>query len=58
MNIKPGQTLPLLLQGGGSADRERLAATETLLKRMAKVDRIEWLGRRLRTAACGDATRR
>jgi valyl-tRNA synthetase len=43
MNIKPGQTLPLLLQGGGSADRERLAATESLLKRMAKVERVEWL---------------
>jgi valyl-tRNA synthetase len=44
MNIKPGQTLPLLLQGGGASDRERLAATESLLKRMAKVERIEWLG--------------
>jgi valyl-tRNA synthetase len=44
MNIKPGQTLPLLLQGGGAADRERLAATESLLKRMAKVERVEWLG--------------
>ncbi len=43
MNIKPGQTMTLLLQGGGVADRERLAATETLLKRMAKLDRIEWL---------------
>jgi valyl-tRNA synthetase len=43
MNIKPGQTMTLLLQGGGRADRERLAATETLLKRMAKLDRIEWL---------------
>ena len=44
MNIKPAQAIPLLLQGGGSADRERLAATEALLKRMAKLDRIEWLG--------------
>jgi valyl-tRNA synthetase len=43
MNIKPGQSMTLLLQGGGSADRERLAATETLLKRMAKLDRVEWL---------------
>ena len=43
MNIKPGQTMTLLLQGGGNADRERLAATETLLKRMAKLDRVEWL---------------
>ena len=44
MNIKPAQSIPLLLQGGGSADRERLAATESLLKRLAKVDRIDWLG--------------
>ncbi len=43
MNIKPGQTLTLLLQGGGSADRERLTATESLLKRMAKLERVEWL---------------
>ena len=43
MNIKPGQSMTLLLQGGGGADRERLAATETLLKRMAKLDRVEWL---------------
>ncbi len=43
MNIKPGQTLTLLLQGGGNADRERLTATESLLKRMAKLERVEWL---------------
>ncbi len=44
MNVKPGQSMTLLLQGGGSADRERLAATESLLKRLAKIDRIDWLG--------------
>ena len=43
MNIKPGIAIPLLLKGGDPTDRERLAATETLLKRMAKLDRIEWL---------------
>jgi len=43
MNIKPGVAIPLLLQGGGAADRTRLAATETLLMRMAKLERIEWL---------------
>ncbi len=43
MGIKPGQSIPLLLQGGGSADRERLAATENLLKRMAKIERTQWL---------------
>jgi len=43
MGIKPGQAIPLLLQGGGASDRERLAATEGLLKRMAKIERVEWL---------------
>ncbi len=58
MNIKPGQTMTLLLQGGGSADRERLAATESLLKRMAKLDRDRMARRRCRTAAGRDAARR
>jgi valyl-tRNA synthetase len=43
MNIKPAASIPLLLQGGGPADRKWLAATEPLLMRMAKLERIEWL---------------
>jgi valyl-tRNA synthetase len=43
MNIKPGVAIPLLLQGGGAADRTWLAATQSLLTRMAKLERIEWL---------------
>ncbi len=42
-NIKPGQQIPVLLQGGDEHDRTRLRSTENLLKRLAKVERIEWL---------------
>jgi valyl-tRNA synthetase len=43
MNIKPSQDIPLLLQGGGARDRQWLAASEQLLKRLARIARIEWL---------------
>ncbi len=43
MDIKPGTAIPLLLQGGGATDRKWLDATQTLLTRMAKLQRIEWL---------------
>jgi valyl-tRNA synthetase len=43
MNIKPGQTIPLLLQGGDDSDRVRLDATRQLLQRLAKVEEFQWL---------------
>ncbi len=43
MNIKPGQTIPLLLQGGDATDRQNLAQSETLLKRLGKIESIDWL---------------
>jgi valyl-tRNA synthetase len=43
MNIKPGQTIPLLLQGGDDSDRVRLEATRQLLQRLAKVEEFRWL---------------
>jgi valyl-tRNA synthetase len=42
-NIKPGQAVPLLLQGGGDADRTLAATTDALLRRLAKLDDIQWL---------------
>ncbi|MBV1906580.1 MAG: valine--tRNA ligase [Pseudomonadales bacterium] len=42
-NIKPSQTVPLLLQAGSAQDRKRLAEADTLFKRLAKVDDITWL---------------
>ena len=43
MNIKPGQTIPLMLQGGDAADRDQLAQSETLLRRLGKIESIDWL---------------
>jgi valyl-tRNA synthetase len=41
--IKPGQTIDVLLQGGGARDRELAAATEDLFKRLAKIRSVGWL---------------
>jgi valyl-tRNA synthetase len=41
--IKPGQAITVLLQGGQAQARELAGATESLLKRLARVDRLEWL---------------
>ena len=43
MNIKPRQTIPLLLQHGAARDRALLAETETLLRKLTNVDAISWL---------------
>jgi valyl-tRNA synthetase len=41
--IKPAQEISILLQGGSDADRALAQVAESLLKRLAKVDRIDWL---------------
>jgi valyl-tRNA synthetase len=41
--IKPSRDIRVIFQGGGDQDRELGASTATLLKRLARVDRIEWL---------------
>ena len=43
MNLSPAREIGLLLQGGGARDRERLAETESLLRRLAKVSTVAWL---------------
>jgi valyl-tRNA synthetase len=43
LNIKPGQNVPLLLQGGDDSDRARFAATRQLLERLAKIEDFQWL---------------
>ena len=43
MNVSPAKEVELLLQDGDTADRQRLAATEALLKRLAKVGSLRWL---------------
>ena len=42
--IKPGVEIELLLQSGDDGDRRLAAGTDTLLKRLAKVTTIRWLG--------------
>ncbi len=42
-DLKPKQSIPVLLQGGGQEDRQRAQATETMLKKLANVASIEWL---------------
>lgn len=42
-NIKPGQSLDLLLKGGAPELPTQMAATETLLKRLAKIDSVAWV---------------
>jgi valyl-tRNA synthetase len=42
-NIKPSQEIPLLLQGGSSADRKSAAQAENMLARLANVTSIQWL---------------
>ena len=44
MNVSPAKEIELLLDGGDDADRKRMAETEALLKRMAKVSSWRWLG--------------
>jgi valyl-tRNA synthetase len=41
--IKPSQTIRVLLQGGGESDRRLAATCDDLLKRLARVESIEWL---------------
>ena len=42
-NIKPSQSLNILFQDGGNKDRQLAGETESLLKRLAKVEQIDWL---------------
>ena len=43
MNVAPGKAVPVLLRGGGERDRKLLAATQTPLKRLAKVETLAWV---------------
>ncbi len=43
MNIPPSKTLAVLLRAGDANDRSRVEASQALLKKLAKLDSIEWL---------------
>ena len=42
-NIKPGQPVSILFQGGDESDRQLATVTEDLFKRLGKVEEITWL---------------
>ncbi|MCZ6854118.1 MAG: valine--tRNA ligase [Gammaproteobacteria bacterium] len=42
-NINPGQPVNVCFQGGNENDRQLSKETETLLKRLAKIDDVRWL---------------
>ncbi len=42
-NIKPGQPISILFQGGNERDRQLATITEDLFKRLGKVETIDWL---------------
>ena len=44
LKVPPARVVDLLLQGGGAGDRQRLEETAPLLKRLAKVAEVRWLG--------------
>ena len=42
-NIKPSTEIEVLFQDGDARDRQLAAATDSLLKRLAKIASIRWL---------------
>lgn len=43
MDIPPGKPLPVLLRSSDEADRDNVAATRSLLMKMARLENITWL---------------
>ena len=43
MNIPPGKPLPVLLRNGDDSDRNRLAANQLFLMKLANIANIDWL---------------
>ncbi len=43
MNVPPGREIPVYLRNGDSTDEARLAQNSQYLKKLAKLERIEWL---------------
>src|SRR5690606_25270571 len=43
MNVPPGRTLALLCRNGGDSDARRLQANAAFLKKMARLESVEWL---------------
>ena len=43
MNIAPSKEIPVILNAGGDSDRERLEATDLLLRKLTNLKSVEWL---------------
>jgi len=43
MNIAPGKLLPVLLENGDNADKQKLEEHQTIITRLARLDNITWL---------------
>ncbi|MGD9662583.1 MAG: valine--tRNA ligase, partial [Porticoccaceae bacterium] len=43
MNIAPGKQLPTYLKNGGAGDKEKLAANQQFLMRLANLESVTWL---------------
>jgi valyl-tRNA synthetase len=43
MNIPPGKSIPLILQGGNTEDRDRMRRHDAALKFLARLDSVVWL---------------
>ncbi len=43
MNIPPSKPLPVVLQGGSAADRQRVETYATKIAKLARLDRIDWI---------------
>ncbi|MCH9672726.1 MAG: valine--tRNA ligase [Gammaproteobacteria bacterium] len=55
MDIAPNKKLPILLQGGGSADEMRVAEHRVLLDSLCRVESLEWLGADATAPECATA---
>ncbi len=56
LNLAPGKPMPLLIQAGSTLDRERLQRFDDLIRRLARLERIESVDNEYDSSACaGDA---
>ena len=55
LNLAPGKPMPLLVQGGGESDHARLDRFSDLIRKLARLERIEIVAPDFDSAACATA---
>ena len=55
LNLAPGKPMPLQIQGGSESDRERLGRFGGLIRKLARLERIETVSADHDSAACATA---